>query len=296
MRVLVTGASGFVGNWVVAELLARGHEVRALVRPGSEKKLKDRDRVEVVPGDVLDEAAVTRAVMGEDAVVHLVGIIREFPRRGISFERLHVEATHKVVDAARTAKVKRYLQMSALGARPAPADAYHTSNFRADEYVRASGLTYTIFRPSVIYGPGDQSLNLFVRQIKAHRLFPVIGDGLYRMQPVAVWTVAQAMALALELPHTQNRVYEVGGPQPLTFDELIKSLAFEVRRRIKLVHLPVGPVRLAAFLLGRFAWFPLTSGQLRMLLEGNTCDPAPFYQDFGLPPIPFKDGLIRYLA
>jgi NADH dehydrogenase len=116
------------------------------------------------------------------------------------------------------------------------------------------------------------------------------------MQPVAVWTVAQAVALALELPHTQNRVYEVGGPQPLTFDEIIKSLAFEVRRRVRLVHLPVWPVRLAAFLLGRFARFPISSGQLRMLLEGNTCDPAPFYQDFGLPPISFKDGLIRYLA
>jgi len=296
MRVLVTGASGFVGNWVVAELLARGHEVRCLVRPGSEGKLKAADRVAVFLGDVLDEAAVKQAVQGCAAVVHLVGIIREFPWRGITFERLHVEATKNVVDAARAAGVKRYLHMSALGARPKPADPYHTTNFRADGSVMASGLTYTIFRPSVIYGPEDESLNLFVRQIKAHRLFPVIGDGLYRMQPVAVWTVAQAFALSMELPRTENRVYEVGGPEPLTFDEIIKSLAFEVRRRIRMVHLPVRPFSLAAFILGRFAWFPLTSGQLRMLLEGNTCDPTPFYQDFGLKPISFKDGLIRYLA
>jgi len=296
MRVLVTGASGFVGNWVVAELLARGHEVRCLVRPGSEAKLKAADRVEVFLGDVLDKAAVKQAVQGCQAVVHLVGIIREFPWRGITFERLHVEATKNVVDAARAAGVRRYLHMSTLGARPEPADPYHTTNFRADEYVMASGLTYTIFRPSVIYGPEDQSLNLFVRQIKTFRVVPVIGKGLYQMQPVPVWTVAQAFALSLELPRTENRVYEVGGPEPLTFDEIIKSLAFEMRRRIRMVHLPVWPFRLAAFILGRFAWFPLTTGQLRMLLEGNTCDSTPFYQDFGLPPISFKEGLIRYLG
>lgn len=296
MQVLVTGATGFVGNWVVVELLARGHEVRCLVRPGSEGKLKAADRVAVFLGDVLDEAAVRQAVRGCEAVVHLVGIIREFPRRGITFERLHVEATKNVVDAAKAAGVKRYLHMSALGARPEPADPYHITNFRADEYVMASGLTYTIFRPSVIYGPEDRSLNLFVRQIKACRLYPVIGNGRYQLQPVAVWTVAQAFALALELPHTENRVYEVGGPEPLTFDEIIKSLAFEVRRRILKIHLPVWPFRLAAYILGRFAWFPISSGQIRMLLEGNTCDPTPFYQDFGLTPISFKDGLIRYLA
>jgi NADH dehydrogenase len=296
MRVLITGASGFVGNWVVVELLARGHEVRCLVRPGSEGKLKAADRVAVFLGDVLDEAAVNQAVQGCEAVVHLVGIIREFPRRGITFERLHVEATKNVVDAAKAAGVQRYLHMSALGARPEPADPYHITNFRADEYVMASGLTYTIFRPSVIYGPEDKAFNLLVRQIKTFRVVPVIGKGLYQMQPVPVWTVAQAFALALELPQTENRIYEVGGPEPLTFNALIDSLAFEVRRRILKIHLPVWPFRLAAYILGRFAWFPISSGQIRMLLEGNTCDPAPFYQDFGLTPISFKDGLIRYLS
>lgn len=296
MRVLVTGASGFVGNWVVSELLARGHGVRCLVRPGSEGKLKAAVSVELALGDVLDEAALAQAAQGCQAVIHLVGIIREFPRRGVSFEALHVQATHNMVDAAKAAGVRRYLQMSALGARTEPADPYHTSNFRADEYVQASGLAYTIFRPSVIYGPGDQSINFFARQIRSFPVFPIIGDGLYQMQPVPVWTVAQAMALALELPQTENRLYEVGGPEPLTFNAIVDSLAQVLGRRVWKMHLPVWPLRLAAALLGRFSWFPLTSGQLRMLLEGNTCDPSPFYQDFGLTPISFKDGLIRYLA
>jgi NADH dehydrogenase len=296
MRVLVTGGTGFVGNWVVAELLARGHQVRALVRPASERKLKVADQVEIVLGDALAVETVARAAAGCEAAIHLIGIIREFPGRGITFERLHYEATVTVLEAARAAGVWRYLQMSALGARPAPADPYHVTNYRADEYVRLSGLAYTIFQPSVIYGPEDQSLNLFARQIRRFPLFPVIGDGRYELQPVPVWTVAQAFARALELPDTENRVYEVGGPEPLTFNEIIDTLAEVLGRRVYKVHLPVWTMRLFAGMFGRFAWFPLTSGQLRMLLEGNTCDPTPFYRDFGLTPVSFKEGLSGYLS
>jgi NADH dehydrogenase len=296
MRVLVTGASGFVGNWVVAELLARGHQVRCLVRPGSEPKLRARERVELALGEVLDQGAVTRAARGCEAAMHLVGIIREFPGRGVTFERLHYQATVTVLESARAAGVWRYLEMSALGARPDAATAYHRTNYRADEYVRLSGLAYTIFRPSVIYGPEDQSINLFARQIHAFPVFPIIGDGLYQLQPVPVWTVAQAFALALELPDTENRLYEVGGPKPLTFNEIIDILAEILGRRVGKLHLPVWTMRLAAGLFGRFAWFPLTTGQLRMLLEGSACDPTEFYRDFGLTPISFQEGLSRYLS
>jgi uncharacterized protein YbjT (DUF2867 family) len=296
MRVLVTGATGFVGREVVQELLKRGHEVRALVRRGSLKKLKNEPGVEVFPGDCLHPETVAPAAAGCDAVIHLVGIIREFPGRGVTFERVHVQATQNLVDAARTAGVRRFLHMSALGARPEPADPYHVTNFRADEYVKASGLAYTIFRPSVVYGPRDQSINLFVRQIQRLSFFPIIGDGQYRLQPVPVDTVARAFTLALELPQTENRIYEVGGPTPLTFDALIDTIAKVVGRRVKKIHQPMWCMRFAANLCGRFRWFPLTPGQLRMLLEGNTCDPAAFYQDFGLEPIPFASGLAQYLS
>jgi len=295
MRVLVTGASGFVGNSVVRELLARGHEVRALIRRGSEKKLREPDQVELAPGDCLDHEALEEAAAGCDAVIHLVGIIREFPGRGVTFEQVHVQATRNVVDAAKGAGARRYLHMSALGARPEPADPYHLTNYRADEYVINSGLAYTIFRPSIIYGPEDQSINLFARHIQRLAFFPIIGDGTYQVQPVPVWTVARAFALALELPHTENKIYEVGGPEPLTFNEAIDTIAQVLGRKVKKVHQPVWCMRFAANLCGRFRWFPLTPGQLRMLLEGSTCDPAAFYQDFGLIPEPFSEGLASYL-
>ncbi len=296
MRVFVTGASGFVGNEVVGELLARGHAVRALVRPGSEGKLRERQRVEVVTGDCLHPEVLGPGLAGCDAAIHLIGIIREFPGRGVTFERLHVTATKNLVDAARAAGVRRFLHMSALGARGQFADPYHVTNWQAEELVRASGLTWTIFRPSVIYGPGDQSINLFARHIRRLSFFPVIGDGLYQLQPVPVWQVAQAFALALELPQTENRVYEVGGPQPLTFNQVIDTIARVLKRRVVKLRQPVWCMRAAAHVCGRFAWFPLTPGQLRMLLEGSTCDPTDFYRDFGLTPISFAEGLARYLG
>lgn len=298
MIVMVTGGSGFVGNQVVEELLALGHQVRCLLRPGSEKKLKaaGHEKVEIFTGDVMHPETITPAVQGCDAAIHLVGIIREFPGRGVTFERLHYDATVHVVEAAKAAGAGRYLHMSALGARPAPADPYHTTNYRADEYVKESGLTYTIFRPSVIYGPEDQSLNLFAGMIRRGQVVPVIGDGLYQMQPVPVWTMAKAFVQALYRPQTENRVYEVGGPEPLTFNQVIDSIAEVLGRKLHKRHLPVWMMRLAAGLFGRYPWFPLTTGQIRMLLEGNTCDPTPFYQDFGLTPISFKEGLARYLS
>lgn len=296
MRVFVTGASGFVGNEVVRELLARGHEVRALVRPGSEKKLKDRSRVAVVLGDCLHPQVLGAAVAGCDAIVHLIGIIREFPGRGVTFERVHVQATRNLVDAAGQAGVRRFLHMSALGARAEFADPYHITNWQAEELVRHSGLVYTIFRPSVIYGPGDQSINLFARHIRRLSFFPVIGDGLYQLQPVPVWQVAQAFAAALELPRTENRLYEVGGPKPLTFNDIIDTIARVLKRRVIKLRQPVWCMRTAAHVCGRFAWFPLSPGQLRMLLEGSTCDPTDFYRDFALTPISFEEGLARYLA
>jgi NADH dehydrogenase len=295
MRVFVTGASGFVGNEVVKELLARGHEVQVLVRRGSEKKVKERERVEIFPGDCLHPEALTPAVTGCDAVVHLVGIIREFPGRGITFEGVHVQATQNVVDATKAAGVRRYLHMSALGARPEPAVPYQITNFRADDYIMHSGLTYTIFRPSIIYGPEDQSINLFARHIRRLPFFPIIGDGMYQLQPVPVWTVAQAFALALELPQTENKIFDVGGPEPQTFNDIIDTIARVLGRKVKKIHQPVWCMEFAANLCGRFRWFPLTPGQLRMLLEGNICDPTAFFEDFGLFPQPFQEGLASYL-
>ncbi|MGQ9920516.1 MAG: complex I NDUFA9 subunit family protein [Desulfobacca sp.] len=295
MEVLVTGGNGFVGQQVLRALLERGHTVRCLLRPGARKNFLRQAGVTTVDGDVTRPETLAAAVAGCAAVVHLVGIIREFPDRGITFERLHVQATAHVVAAAQKAGVGRYLHMSALEAQPAPMAAYHETKLQAEELVKTSGLAYTIFRPSIIYGPGDGFINLLRRQLETLGVVPIIGDGRYRLQPVPVWQVAQGFALALEKPATINRSYDVGGPEAVSMHELIDTLAQVLGKKVWKVHLPVWPLRLAARLLGGFPWFPVTAEQITMLLAGNTCDPRPFYEDFGLTPISLAEGLAAYL-
>lgn len=295
MRVFVTGGSGFVGRQVIQELQQRGHTAVALVRPGSEKKFSGMQGLELALGDVNQTQGLAEAMQGCAAVIHLVGIIREFPRRGITFQKLHLEATAKVLAAAQQAGIRRYLHMSALEAPAAPVAAYHQTKQQAETLVMQSGLTYTIFRPSIIYGPGDAFINLFRQRLETLGLVPVIGDGTYQLQPVPVWQVAQGCALALDNPAAANRSYDVGGPEPVTFNDLIITLAQVLGRKARLLHLPVWPLRRLAGLLQGFAWFPVTPDQITMLLAGNTCDPRPFYRDFGLSPLTLGEGLASYL-
>ena len=190
MKVFVTGGTGFVGNEVLRQLVAAGHAVRALVRPGSEEKLAVRDKVEVHHGDVTEPEGLDEALAGCDAIIHLVGIIREFPSRGITFERLHVEATANVLAAARDQGVSRYLHMSSNGTDPTSTLGYHRTKWQAEEAVRASDLDWTIFRPSLIFGKGGEFVTMLADLIRKMPMVPVIGDGRYRMQPVAVTEVA----------------------------------------------------------------------------------------------------------
>lgn len=296
MKVLVTGGTGFVGREVLRELQRQGHQIRVLLRPGSEKKLPPGIAVEIAHGDILDRQAVAAALPGCEAVIHLVGIIREFPSRGITFARLHAEATGVMVAATQAAGIRRYLHMSALESPAAPVPAYHQTKQQAEETVMGSGLLYTIFRPSVIYGPEDQFTNLLRRHIEVFRLVPIIGDGRYQLQPVAVWQVAQAFVQALINPKTVNKSYDVGGPEPVSFVDLVDTLAQVLGRRVWKIHLPAGPLRAVAGLLQYYPWFPVTPDQITMLLAGNTCDPREFYQDFNLEPLPLAQGLASYLA
>jgi NADH dehydrogenase len=290
MKVFVTGSTGFVGNHVLSVLLEKGHQVRALLRPGSEHKLKRPDEVETVLGDVTEIAELTQGMKGCEAVIHLVGIIRAFPSKGITFERLHTEATENVVAAARETGVSRLLHMSALGAREDGPTPYLSSKFAAEELVRQSGLSYTVFRPSLIFGRGGEAIKMFADMV-AKYVVPIIGDGQYRFQPVSVNTVAQGFERALELEGAPGQTLDVGGPDNVTFDEIMDTLARVMGKTIVKVHVPVFPLRLATSALQHAPGYPLTTDQITMLLEGSTCDEKPFYEMMGLEAISLEQTL-----
>jgi NADH dehydrogenase len=296
-RVFVTGATGFVGRAVIHALRAEGHVVRCLVRRGSERDLRGLEAIERVEGDVLVRRGLEEGMAGCDTLVHLVGIIREHPRTGATFTRVHVDGTKHVLDAAVAAGVRRVLHMSALGTRPDARSRYHQSKWAAEEAVRGSALPWTIFRPSVIYGRGDGFVSLLAGMVRRLPIVPVIGDGRQRVQPVPVEQVAEAFARALALPATVKHVYEIAGPDAVTMDELLDLIRAALgRRRVLRAHVPTGLVRPAARLLHRVPSFPITPDQLLMLEEQSTCDPRPFFTTFDLTPVPLAAGLARMFA
>lgn len=296
MKIFVTGATGFVGNAIVRQLLAAGHTPRCLVRRGSEDKLA-QPGVEFHPGDALDPATLAGALAGCAAVMHLVGIIREIPQRQVTFQRLHVEATANVLAAAQAQGVRRYLHMSANGARAAAPTPYQRSKWQAEELVRASGLDWTIFRPSVIYGRGDGFVSLLARIVRCAPLVPVFGDGRYLLSPVAVEDVAAGFVAALSKPATIGQSFACGGPEAISYDRLLDLIGAALDRPSVLkLHQPLLLMRPLVAVGEYLPGFPITADQLTMLLEGNSCDPQPWAAACGLTLTPFASGLSRMLA
>lgn len=288
MRVAVTGATGFVGRHVVERLLRREHDVVALVRtPERAGWLRDR-AVELVQGDLEDQPALRRLVEGAGAVVNLVGIILEIGRQ--TYERVQAAGTRNLVAAAREAAVARFVQMSALGARPdAQATGYHRTKAAGEEAVRTSGLSHVILRPSLIAAEGNEVLKMLVGMLRFSPAIPVIGDGQYRVQPVWAGDVAEAFALSVERTDIQG-TFDVAGPDQLTYHQLLDHLEAALGVKRARVLAPVAVVRFAAYagmVLPNLN--PITPDQLQMLLEGNTTEQNALPGVFGVTPRAFSE-------
>lgn len=292
MKIFLTGGTGFVGSEVLRQLVAAGHDVKALVREGSEAKLAVRDQVEIVHGDVTEPGSMESALRGCDAAIHLIGIIREFPGRGITFEKLHVNAVENVVNACLEQGVKRYLHMSSNGTRPDGSTSYHRTKWRAEEFVRNSGLDWTIFRPSLIFGPGSEFVAMVSELIRRVPVVPVIGDGAYRMQPVAVDQVAESFVKALLKDETINETYHLGGGETYSYDEVLDLTAEAMGKgKVTKVHQPLFMIKPMIKMLEGFEAFPITDDQLKMLIEGNVCDVSEWVEDFNLVPLSYAEGI-----
>jgi NADH dehydrogenase len=302
MKVLVTGATGFVGREIVRQLRAAGHTIRILARNPLSPRVQEaatRWQAEVQPGDVLEAATLEGALRGMDAVIHLVGIISEVGDS--SFENVHVTGTQNLVAAAQEACVRRFVHMSALGTSPDAASRYHQSKWAAEESVRHSGLEFTIFRPSLIYGPEDHFINLLARMIRLSPIVLLLGNPDARFQPVPVEMVAAAFARSLDEPRSVGQTYDLCGPEALMLSEIVDRVqAVLGKRRLKL-QVPLSLARCqAAFmefvfprLLGKAP--PLSRDQLTMLQQDNVGHPEPANELFRLQPLPLREGIARYL-
>lgn len=301
MNVLVTGGTGFVGREIVRQLHNTGHRTILLARRPEARATREVATLlgaRVRPGDVLDGDSLRNTCAGVEAVIHLVGIISECGNQ--TFENVHARGTRNMIFAAQDAGIKRFLHMSALGTRPGSVSRYHQTKWAAEEQVRQSGLGWTVFRPSIIYGPGDGFVNLFARIIRFSPILPVLGSGQNQFQPVAVQTVASAFVKALTESRAVGEVYDLGGPEMFTFDELLDQILDAMERRRLKLHLPMSLARTQAALLEWLypRWLhrapPLNRDQLIMLQEDNVGNAQPANELFGLKPIRFREAIAAY--
>lgn len=294
-RVLVLGGTGFVGRSVCAALASRQWRVRVLTRDAAKARpLSVLPSLEVYPGSPHDEATLTRALEGVDAVVNLVGILHESRRE--SFQRAHVELPARVARACREAGVPRLVHMSALKADPAGPSAYLRSRGLGEQAVwrEAGDLAVTALRPSVIFGREDRFVNLFAAMATFAPVIPLAG-GRARFQPVWVEDVARAIAECLPDGRTAGQTYELCGPRSYTLAEIV-SWAARLRglRRI-VVPLPNWAANLQAWVLEHLPGPLMTRDNLRSMSVDNVC--ACGWPDIlGFAPGAMEDVVPVYLA
>ncbi|MDQ3396475.1 MAG: complex I NDUFA9 subunit family protein [Deinococcota bacterium] len=290
MKVLVTGASGFVGGHICDYLLTRGHSVTALSRSG-----KAQAGVIAVKGDVTTGEGLSFALSGAGAVIHLVGIIKERPPQ-VTFEKVHVEGTRQVLQAAEGAGVRRYLQMSALGANEG-ASRYFDSKARAEALVKASGLDWTVFRPSLIFGVGDDFFGHVLKGlVQSGPVVPQIGDGHFPFRPVWIGDVARAFEQSLSRPVTLGKSYDLVGPVEYSLAELLKLMKRALGVKKPVVPVPLTLMRLSLPALQLLPNPPITHDQFKMLLAGNTGDPREAGEVFDLEMRRLEEELPKILA
>jgi NADH dehydrogenase len=250
--------------------------------------------VELRTGDVLEPASLPAALEGVDAVVHLVALPRDW-NGGKDLLRVNLGGTENVLAAMQQAGVRRLVHMGALGVADRDELNYAKSKARAEAAVRASGLDWTILKPSLLFGPGDGFFNIVAGLVRVPVPFvPVPGNGMSRFQPIHVGDLARCARLALERPETVGAAFELGGPRTWTYREITEEVARVLRKRRRVVPMPVPLIRLAAATMEalHLRFFPVATDQLRQLALDNVGPLDGVERAFGFAPRTMEGELL----
>ena len=288
--ILVTGATGFVGRQVVQALRAGGHPVRALVRSESRASVLPEYNVEIRQGDVLDPASLSQACDGVEAVIHLVAVVRE--GRGQTFQQVNYQGVRNTLEAAVSAGVDRFILASTIGATSDSSYAYLYSRWMAEQEVLRGPVPATVVRFSVGFGEGDEVFNVLAAQVKASPLVPVPGDGQAKFQPIAVEDVAKCLVAAYETEASVGKTIEAGGPDHLTYDDMVDLVTETLGARTVKVHVPMWLVKPAAAVMeALMPRPPATREQLKMLNLDSTTEIDLVEAAFGFKPRSIRGNL-----
>lgn len=279
MRVFVTGATGFTGSRVVPLLLQRGYQVRCLSRSTSDRSSLPQPEIEWVQGDLSDPAALTASMQGTDALVNVASL-------GFG----HAES---IVSAVKNAGIQRAVFISTTAIFTQLNAKSKRVRLAAEHAIESSGLNYTILRPTMIYGsPRDRNMWRLIRLMRYSPIIPVFGDGNYLQQPVHAGDVAQATVNVIGNEQTLCKSYNIAGKHPLTYNEVIETIARQMKRRVIKLHLPSQPVAALLRLFERIQIpLHLKSEQVLRLNEDKAFSYTDAEKDFDYSPLAFEDGI-----
>ena len=296
MRVGIIGGTGFVGGYLVDAMLARGHDVSLLVRPGSESKVRRASEVHVVAGELETCDALAKVLEGCDAAIYNVGLIREFPRRGITFERTQYQGLVDTVAAAKRVGIRRLLLMSAIGVKD-PGTKYQQTKHRAEQHALDSGLDVTVLRPSVIFGDPRGAMEIATQLYRdmIRPPLPAVAFPGVKMSPVHVEDVAAAFAAALRDDDTIGQIIELAGPEVLEWRQIVQRVAASAGKSKIILPMPLWVMRVGATLFDWMPFYPVTRDQLTMLEEGNTGTAGAIESLIGRRAQEFSASSLRYL-
>ncbi|TAM76829.1 NAD-dependent epimerase/dehydratase family protein [bacterium] len=296
-RVLVTGASGFIGSAVVRELLERGHRTRVLYH---ERKPSFGEGVEAVQGDVTDAATLAAAVDGCSAIVHAVQFASspvEQPRKGLTFERVDLGGVRNLLLHAKPVGITRFIYLSGLGLSETSTLPSHRAKALAERAIRESGLRFTFIKPSLVAGEGSRSVRTLAKLIREAPVIPLIGDGSSKVQPVYVGDVARLIVDALESPAAADRAIEIGGPEVMTMKGLMLRVAALMGVRKLALAGPLPLIILAAALAQWLPNPPISPDAVRFLTTDANADNAALSELFpAFRLTPLDEALRRSLA
>lgn len=297
-RVTVVGGAGFIGRQIVKRLAARGAVIAVAsphaINAGFLRPMGDVGQIATIDVGLGEEAALAQLIDGCDTVICAAGILVERGRN--SFDLVHHRGPALLARLAHEHGVRRFVHISALGADIHSPSAYAESKGAGEAAVRAAYPGATILRPSLVFGPDDNLFNRFAALARLTPVMPLIGGGTTRFQPVFVGDVADAVIAALDRPDAEGRTFELGGPEILTFREMMERLLREIRRSRLLVPVPAGLAQFGAFFLRFLPDPPLTPDQVVLLgIDNVVAGDMPGLDALGIVPTALELVLPTYL-
>jgi len=304
-KVAVFGGTGFIGSYILESLVNNSYQPTVLVREKSMPNLPKIKNIEIVTGKLDCSQSIHDTIKNCETIIYSIGIIKEFPSRGVTFSKLHFEYFKNIVDISLKYKIKKIIYISANGVNNT-GTGYQTSKYDAEQYLIENYTNWTIFRPSVVFGDPKDKME-FVTQLKEDiidkfipaplffRINPFKYNTFFKSNPVHVQDLAELVVKSIDSTNAKSQIYQVGGPIQASWSSMLKAISHVVGKRKLSLPVPISIVQFIATIFDKLNVLPITAVQIRMLKENNICNSESIFHDFGIKPTGFNADSIKYL-